>query len=540
MDLLLINGNIRTIDSKNPIAEAVAIMGNKIQKVGSTEDVLALKTDKTKVVDLGGKTVVPGFNDSHMHLLNYGYALMQADLNFVESIDEINNRVSAYISTNDIEKGKWVRGRGWNHDYFSGEKRFPTRYDLDKISTEYPIAVTRTCGHAVTVNSKALEVLNINSSTPQVEGGHFDLDDNGEPLGIFRENALGLVYDAIPTPSLEEVKKMIINAIKDLNKYGITSVQTDDFQALPGNDYEIILKAYLELEEEGNLNVRVYEQCLLPEIDNLKAFYKKGYMTGWGDDNFKIGPLKLLIDGSLGARTAALNEPYNDDPSTSGIITATQEELNELVRFAHNNDNQIAIHGIGDRGMYMSFEAIEKALVEKPRKNHRHGIVHAQITDEYLLNKFEELEAVAYIQPFFLDYDWKIVRDRVGEMREKTSYNWKTMLDKGIHAACGSDAPVDFFNVLNGIYEAVTRKDIHGKPEGGWLIDQALTVEQALYGYTLEGAYTSFQEDLKGSIEAGKLADLIVLSQDIFSIPSDEIKDVVVEMTIFDGKILDK
>lgn len=539
MDLLLVNGKIITVDNKNPIAEAVAIRDNRIERVGTTEDILALKTDTTKVVDLGGKTVVPGFNDSHMHLLNYGYALMQADLNFVESIDEINNRVSAYITKNQIEKGKWVRGRGWNHDYFAGEKRFPTRYDLDKISSEYPIVVTRTCGHAVTVNSKALEVLNINSTTPQVDGGHFDLDENGEPLGIFRENAVGLVYDAIPTPSLEEIKKMIINAIKDLNKYGITSVQTDDFQALPGNDYEVIIKAYLELKEEGNLNVRVYEQCLLPEIDNLKSFYAKGYKTGWGDDHFKIGPLKLLIDGSLGARTAALNEPYNDDPSTSGIITATQDELNELVSYAHNKDNQIAIHGIGDRGMYMSFEAIEKALVEKPRKDHRHGIVHAQITDEYLLNKFEELEAVAYIQPFFLDYDWKIVRDRVGELREKTSYNWKTMLDKGIHAACGSDAPVDFFNVLNGIYEAVTRKDTHGKPEGGWLIDQALTVDQALYGYTLEGAYTSFEEDTKGSIEAGKLADLIVLSQDIFSIPSDEIKDVVVEMTIFDGKILD-
>ena len=538
MDLIIYNGKIKTLNSQNETVEAVAIKGNLIKKVGTSKEILELKTDDTKILDLEGKAVVPGFNDSHMHVLNYGYSLTQADLNFIESIDALKQKMRSFIEDKNIPKGEWVKGRGWNHDYFQDEKRFPNRYDLDEVSREHPVFATRTCGHVTVVNSKALEVLNINKDTPQIEGGHFDLDENGEPLGIFRENAMVLVYGEIPIPTVEEVKEMIVNAVKDLNKYGITSVQSDDFEALPGNDYDKIIQAYMELKEEGKLSIRVYEQYLLPEIDRLKEFYHKGYKTGWGDEIFKIGPLKLLQDGSIGARTAALNEPYSDDPSTSGIITATAKELSELVSLAHKNDNQIAIHGIGDRAMYMGIQALEKALGEKPNDDHRHGIVHAQITDEHILNKMEELNILAYIQPFFLDYDWKIVRDRVGEIREATSYNWKTMLDKGIHIACGSDAPIDFFNVMSGIYEAVTRKDLEGNPKEGWLVDQALTVEEAVYGYTVAGAYTSFEEDIKGSIEEGKLADMVVLSEDIFQIPADEIKDVTVERTIFDGKVV--
>lgn len=538
LDLIFINGIVYTMDKNNTISEAVAVKDNKIVKVGTTEEILALKGDNSQIIDLEGKALVPGFNDSHMHLVNYGYSQTQADLIGVESVEEINRRVSQYIKDKKVEKGTWVRGAGWNQDYFIGDKVFPTKYDLDKISLDHPIVVTRTCGHVAVVNSKALEVLGIKKGTAQVEGGHFDLDENGEPTGIFRENALAIVYNAIPNPGINEIKEMITNAIEQLNKCGITSVGTDDFGALPGKDYNKIIEAYLELKNEGLLNIRVYQQYLIPEIDNLKGFLNKGYKTGWGDENFKIGPLKLLLDGSLGARTAVLNEPYSDNPSTSGILTATQEELDEIVDFAHNNGNQIAIHGIGDKAMYMAFESIEKTLNKNPKKDHRHGIVHAQITDEYLLNKFKDLEAIAYIQPIFLDYDWKMVKSRIGEEREKTSYNWKTMVDMGTHIACGSDSPVDSFNVMYGIYEAVTRKDLKGNPEGGWLPEQGLTVEEALYGYTMGGAYASFEEDIKGSIEEGKLADMVVLSDNIFEIDPHKIKDVNVEMTIFNGKII--
>lgn len=453
-------------------------------------------------------------------------------------MEELNLRVARFIMDKDIKESKWVRGAGWNQDYFQDEKRFPTRYDLDNISTKHPIVVSRACGHVVVVNSKGLEILNINKDTPQVEGGHFDLDENGEPNGIFRENAIGLVSGSLPSPTVEEIKSMMINGIVDLNRCGITSIGTDDFEALPDRNYVNVMKAFLELKEENKLNIRINEQCLLPTIEKLQGFIDKGYGTGWGDNVFKVGPLKLLIDGSLGARTAALVEPYSDDSSTTGITTATQEELDSIVELAHNNDIQVAIHGIGDKSMYMAFESIEKALIKNPREDHRHGIVHCQITDEYLLNKFAELNAVAYIQPIFLDYDWHIVKDRVGEAREKTSYNWRTMVDKNIKIACGSDAPVETFDVLKGIYEAVTRKDLQGNPKEGWLPEQKLTVKEAVYGYTMGGAYASFEEDIKGSLEKGKLADMVILSEDIFNIEEDKIKDVKVETTILGGKVV--
>lgn len=538
MDKIFINSKIYTMDKDRSIYEALGVNRNKIEALGSNDEVLSLKDNDTEIIDLKGKTIVPGFNDSHVHLLNYGYSLKQVNLMGINSLEEINERVREFISKEQIREGQWVRGRGWNQDYFQGEKRFPTKYDLDQISTEHPIVMTRVCGHVGVVNSKALEMLNIDKDTPQFEGGQFDLDNKGEPIGIFREMALNVITDSIPEPSLKDVKDMMRSAIYEMNKCGITSVGTDDFETLPGKDYELVIKAYNELKSEKKLNMRIYEQCLIPSLPRLEDFFKKGYKTGWGDEFFKIGPLKLLVDGSLGARTAALVKPYEDEKDNYGITLLTQEDLDKLVSLSSKNDSHVIIHGIGDRAMYMAFESMEKDLSKRPRKDHRHGIVHCQITDELLLDKFKELDVVAYIQPIFLDYDWDIVSKRVGKDREKTSYNWKGMVDRGVKIACGSDAPVETFNVLYGIYEAVTRKDLSGNPEGGWLIDQALTVDEAIYGYTMGGSFASFEEDIKGSLEPGKLADMVVLSGDIFTINPHNIKDILVEKTILDGNII--
>jgi len=538
MDTILVNGKVYTVDNKRSIKEAIAIKNGIIADIGTNEEILSLKNDNTEIIDLKGKLILPGFNDSHMHLVNLGYTLSKVSLYGVSSLDQIGKRIYEYIEENKLKKGTWIMGNGWNQDYFQDEKRFPTRYDLDKISTEYPIVITRICGHVIVANSLALKLLNITKDTPQVEGGYIDVDEYGEPLGIFREKAIYIVFNSLPSPSNEEIKRMIKKAVKELNKQGITSVGTDDFGALPNRDYKQILKAYFELKDNKELNVRVNEQCLLGTKDEFTSFLEEGYNTSWGDENFRIGPLKILLDGSLGARTAALTKPYNDQHDTIGILTMEEEELYDLVEFAHKNNTQLAIHAIGDRAIYVAMEGIERALKKYTRNNHRHGIVHCQITDEVLLNKFKELELIAYIQPIFLDYDWKIVRDRVGEELEKTSYNWKTLVNKRVNIACGSDAPVETFNVLYGIYEAVTRMDLNGNPKGGWLPEQKLTVEEAVYGYTMGGAYSTFEENIKGSIEKGKLADLVVLSRDIFEIPKEEIKDVEVEMTIFNGKIV--
>lgn len=537
MDLILFNGIIKTMDESQPTVQAIAIKDGKFTKVGTNDDILALKTIDTKVIDLEERLVVPGFNDSHMHLLSFGHSLQMVDLNGSKSIEELIERTRSFISEKNIESDLWIRGRGWNQDYFN-INRFPNRYDLDNISTDNPICLTRACGHVSVVNSKALELAGIDKNTSQVEGGHFDLDDNGEPLGIFRENAMELIYDTIPQPDIDDIKNMILAAANYALSQGVTSVQSDDFEALPGKNFHNVIRAYMELKDSGKLPIRVYEQCLLPHIDRLNRFLSLGYNTGYGDEFFKIGPLKLLGDGSLGARTAYMCKPYADDPSTCGIPVFTQEELDNLVLTAHNAGMQIAIHCIGDRIMYMAFESIEKALNNSQRSNHRHGIIHCQITDEKLLDKYRDLDAIAHIQPIFLNYDLHIVEDRIGKKRAKTTYNWKGMLDKNIHVACGSDCPVEPLDVLPGIYAAVTRRDLNGYPKEGWLPEQKLSVEEALYGFTQGAAYASFEENIKGSITPGKLADMVVLSENIYEIDPDKIKDVAVHMTFVGGKLL--
>lgn len=536
MDRILHNGKVyRGLELE--MVSAIGIKDSKIVMLGSDDFVLESKTEQTQCIDLKGRAVFAGFNDSHMHLLNYGYTRTMVRLTGARSIEDLQERARDFIEQNDFEEEEWILGRGWNQDYFSS-KVFPTRYDLDAISTDHPLLFTRACGHIFVVNSKALEIAGIDSSTPQVEGGYFDVDEQGEPLGIFRENAQELILRKVRPPSIEQMKSMMRRAFYDLNKEGITSVGSDDFGAMPDHNYRKVIRAYKELLSEGDMSVRVYQQCLLPQKTMLLDFYDEGYCTGKGCDFFKIGPLKLLIDGALGARTALLREPYCDDPSTRGIATATQEELNDLILTAHQNDCQVAIHGIGDGGMDMAFTAIENALKLYHREDHRHGIIHAQITDEPLMKKFQDLKVLAYIQPIFLDYDWKIVNSRVGSARESTSYDWKGMYDRGIHASMGSDAPVDTFSVMAGIYEAVTRKDLNGQPAEGWMMDKAVSVEQAILGYTIEGAYASFEEDIKGTIDINKLADLVVLSEDPLRIDKNRIKDIKVDMTIVGGKVV--
>lgn len=539
MDLILLNGKVITMDGLHPSAEAVAVKDGKIYAAGLNSEMLALKEDATAIIDLEGKLLVPGFNDSHMHLLSFATTLEKVDLTSSASIDELIEKLGAFISKSPLKPGQWIQGWGWNHDRFD-VNRFPTRYDLDRVTTDYPICITRACCHVAVVNSKALEIAGITGDTSQIEGGYFDIDEKGEPLGIFRENALTLVYGKIPVPGVEDIKRLIHMGAKTALAQGITSLQTDDFNAVPGNDYEKILKAYRELDEEKMLPVRINQQCLLSSPESLGKFLKSGYMTGAGTEFFKIGPLKILADGSLGARTAYLQEPYADDPSTRGIPVYTQEEMDNLVITAHKSGMQVAVHCIGDRTMYMAFESIEKAQKEKPRKDARHSIIHCQITDKTLLDKFKDLDVVAHIQPIFLDYDLHIAESRVGAEKAGTSYNWKGMFDRGVHVACGSDCPVEPFNVLKGIYCAVTRKDLKGYPEGGWFPEQKLTIDQALYGFTLGAAYASFEEDIKGALTPGKLADMAVLSEDIYSIDPDSIKDVEVLMTFVGGKLVYK
>lgn len=577
MRTLYYNGNIYTGDPENPAASAMAVEDGKIVWVGyepgeGNSGGSGLGEDshggsipgedsqegggpgkdshgesgsgrggyqegegeeKTEKVDLRGRFVTPGFIDSHMHVVEYGKLLQEVSLaDCTGSLEQVCQRVKAFIEERRIMPGTWVCGRGWNQDYFEGEKRFVNCHDLDRVSTEHPIFLARACGHVVSVNSKAMELAGVTRDSVQPADGYFQVDDRGEPLGIFEENAVSMVKDVIPAPAVSQVKEYILKAARSLNSFGITSVHTDDFLSLTGVDYEMILKAYRELEAEGALTIKIYEQSQFEDLDGLKEFVGKGYHTGAGSSYVKIGPLKIIGDGSLGARTAYLSQPYADKGDTRGIAVFTQEQLDDMIVYAHTHGMQTAVHAIGDGIMERVVRAYEKALKEFPREDHRHGIVHCQITTKPLLEKIEKLSLHAYIQSIFLDYDSKIAERRLGEERAKETYQFKTLFQTG-SASNGSDSPVETPNVMKGIQCAVTRTSLDGAKT--FLPGQALTVEEALASYTAMGARASFEEDKKGMIKRGMAADFTVLNRDLTQTPPRDLGQAAVEQTYVDG-----
>lgn len=537
MSLLLYNGKIITMNENNPKASAVFIKENKIEAIGNDENILKMKSSITKLIDLKGKLVLPGFNDSHMHLLNFGYTLTKVDLFNSKSIKDMVERGSKYLDEKNIPKGTWILGRGWNQDYFTDDE-IPTRYDLDKISTNHPILFTRACGHIAVVNTRALKEANALNNIPIFEGGIIDIDKENKPTGIVREEGMEYILSKIPNPNISELKNMIIKAQEYALSVGITSVGSDDFSALPQNNPELVIKAFDELEKEDNLKLRITEQCLIHDVNYLEKFIEKRNSTEHRNKYFKIGPLKILADGSLGARTAFMKDEYKDEKGNYGISYFSEDKLDKLIETAHKNDMQIATHCIGDGANELVFNSIEKAYEKWGRKNLRHGVVHCQITDKRLLEKYKELGICAYVQPIFIDYDYRIVEKRVGIEKTKTSYNFKTLINMGVPVSGGSDCPVEPCDVLPNIYCAVTRKSLEGLPKDGFLPDQKISVYDAVKMFTKEGSYTTFEEKIKGEIKEGMLADLVILDRDIFSISHDDIKDVKVIMTIFDGKCI--
>lgn len=535
MDQLFYNGNFVTMDDGRPSAEAVLVQDGTIAAVGGPE-LLEKCGPETEKIDLEGRTVLPAFTESHMHVLSLGMFLQDVSLQTADGVGDVIARGRAYLEKRKPAPGAWIRGRGWNQDHFKDEHRFLNRYDLDQISTEHPIAFTRTCGHVIVVNSKALELIGMSERARPVEGGQIDVDADGRPLGIFREMARKLVLDAIPEQTKEELRALIQLASDEALAHGITTIHTDDFKDVP-NNFQKVIDTYEEMVRDGSLRIRIYEQCNLPSVEKIQKFLDAGYRTGWGDEHFRLGPLKLLADGSLGSRTAYLRAPYADKGDTRGIHLFTQEELDQMITLAHRSGMQVAIHAIGDGALDMVLHGIETAKQTFPRTGERHGVIHCQITTPEQLDRMKKLDLIAYIQPIFLNYDISIVEDRVGKERASTSYNWKEFLEKGIPIAGGSDCPVESLNVMENIYTAVCRKNLKGQPEGGWRPDQCISVEDAVRSFTTGGAYASFEEDRKGSIAPGKVADFAVLSQDIFHIDPERIKQVRVERTYLDGEL---
>ncbi|MEM3874094.1 MAG: amidohydrolase [Candidatus Bathyarchaeia archaeon] len=514
-DVVILNANVITLNAEQPRAEALAIRDGRVVAVGSEAEIRKYMGDETRVLDVGGKTVVPGFVDCHVHMTGFGQHLQTLDLRNVGSIEEMKRKIREYAEENP-EKG-WILGGRWDHELFK-ERRLPTRWDLDEAVKDKPVFLVRVCGHIGVANTKALELAGIGRETV-VKGGAVDKDAaSGEPNGVLRENALNLVWRVVPKPSVAELEEACVQACLKAVENGLTEVH---WIVESADEIRIIQKLYID----GKLPLRVYLGIPAKLLDELVGL---GLATGFGNEMVRLGFIKILADGSLGARTAALKQPYTDKPETSGMLIYSQRRLNRLVLKAHRAGWQLAVHAIGDKAIESVLKAFSKALKSFPREDHRHRIEHCSVLNPWLIKRMKRLGLIASVQPHFIVSDFWVV-DRVGAERARWVYPFKTLLKSGVVVASGSDCPVEPISPILGVWAAVARKSFS---------EESLTVGEALKTYTLNAAYASFGEKVKGTIEVGKLADLTVLSEDIFKVPPDGIRDVKVEMTIVGGKIV--
>ena len=539
MSLWIKNAKIATMDEQNPTATSAVVIGDFFAYVGDeagAADFLVQRPQKElKELDCKGQFLLPGFNDSHMHFMHYAKTKMGAELFSCTSMADLVARMKDFFENRyDRSSGLWIVGEGWNQDNFTDEKRFPNNRDLDAVTTEYPILVMRTCFHVGAMNSKAMELLGINKDTVGKFGEYAELWPDGTPNGVVKEIVLDDIKCNLPAPSLDQLLEKLIESQDDLFEYGITSVQSDDFKYFPdGGAYDMMARIR-KASDEGRFKLRMAEQALMYSLEEMETFFdKNGWDDSFGNRSFKISCIKLLADGSLGARTAYMRQPYADDAGTRGLALFTQEDLNAMVWKAHENNMAAAIHAIGDGAIEMCLDAIENARKGMPHLHPRHGIVHCQITDEKQLQRFKELDVVAYIQPVFIDYDMHIVFDRVGKELGDTSYAWKTLIESGVQSPFGTDCPVENFDPFRGIYCAATGKDTKGN--GPAWPQQILSRQQALYGYTAAGAYGSFDETVKGKIKAGMYADFITVDTDLLTCADEDILKARVTSTYING-----
>lgn len=526
---LFTNGKIYL--ERDQFAEAMLIKDNIIVKIGSEEE-LENESTSDEIIDLNGKTVLPGFIDSHLHFLMTAQYLSMLNITNVPSMAELLNRIERHIKENNLTEEDILYTEGWNQNQFSDEKRVPNRHDIDKVSKDVPVILIRVDRHMASLNTAALNYFKITKDTKLKLGGEILKDENGELTGVLTEGALDLIRNHLPEKSLSEKKDMLIQTMKKANEVGITSAHTNDAKDEKIDD---TLKLYQDLEDEKKLTVRFYQQIWFNDGINMPTFFNSDHAFQKGTDWNKIGPIKLFIDGSLGARTAALREPYSDDPTSRGILTKSEETLTNEVTQAVENGYQVIIHGIGDRGIETILNAYDKALNGK-ENTLRLGINHMQITDHHLIDRVADKGYLTYVQPLFLEDDLPILYERVGSNRAKTSYLFQTMINKNIHQSFSSDAPVVSYNPFEAIQSALTRNRISEPLKQPHLPEEAMDIYSAIDAHTIEGAYASFDEDKKGRLKEGYLADFIILNEDIFTTPKEKIKDITVLATYVDGK----
>ena len=533
--LALFNGKIYI--EKGVFAQALWAEDGVIVGVGRNEDVPA-QFHAYEVIDCQGRTVIPGLNDSHLHLIKIGTRLSQADIAGSTSMEDMIGRVKAFLAAHPEACEKGIGTTGWNQDLFTDGKRMPTRYDLDKISTHIPIVLSRICGHVATCNSKTLELLGMDKVPGTCPGGTIEVDETGIPNGIFTEAATGIPYSVLPQADPAAMVRDFATACQYALSHGITSVQSND----AGNSAypkETVLQTLADLCRQGKMPLRYRAQISFDTPEELEAFAAKGGFVQPEDCDprrFAIGPVKLFKDGSLGGRTGTMRHEYLDDPGNFGVETTTDGDMDALCRIADKYGLQVVTHVIGDKAIEDVTGNYERVLREG-KNPLRHALVHCQITDRPMLERIAALDIPVMYQPIFLDYDMHAVLSRCGEALSSTSYAFKTLGDLGAHISYGTDSPVEDCNPFPNLYSAVTRKDKTGWPEGGFFPDECVDIETAIDAYTAGSAYNEFRECDKGRLKPGFLADLVVLDTDIFTCDPMEIRNILPVLTIVDGQV---
>ena len=521
--IVIANVHVWTGDEEQPWAEAVAVRDNRIVAVGSAEDVTALVGPETRVLAVPGGMLTPGFIDTHVHFLDGGNDLASVKLRDARTPEEFSQRIADFAQT--IEPGEWILGGTWDHENWGGE--LPRRDWIDDVTPDNPVWVSRLDGHMGLANSLALTAAGMDADTPDIAGGEITRYEDGRPAGVLKDNAMLPVFEALPPPTAAQQDRMLHDAMNYVAGNGVTTVH--DMADWPALD------TYRRAHARGDLITRIYSVVQLPGWERLRD---EVAANGRGDDWLRIGGLKAMMDGSLGSHTAAFFDPFTDKPDDSGLVLHDLDDLRGWITSADDAGLHVITHAIGDRAIRDLLDIYLDVVEQNGEKDRRFRIEHAQHIHPDDFERFAVQDVIASMQPYHAIDDGRWAEKVIGPERIKTTYAFRSLLDAGAHVAFGSDWSVAPATPIEGIYAAVTRRTIDGANPDGWVPEQIITVEEALKAYTVQGAYASFEEDSKGRIKVGMLADLVLLDRDLTRIDPVSIPDTRVLVTIVDGKIV--